>query len=1013
MFPPTPAEASCSLSHLEVAKSPCTLLPFMCCSYAAIGTNPESLSLYSSSSACDNTDFGFLVASYSPCAVTSPDFRAELLMPRLILLLFLVLSLQLCHHAFSFIEFGTFRSMSPHPEYLSASVSYRAAIVSFPNSLVSGNLDFVHFNGNPSLETRFIGEVTVQQDQATPRCFTSFIKDYRFELDAILWFLFVVAVSCVSFLRYSARIQLGRYASSRKTHPTVVLSLFSFILLCAACLNGVSADVSVTVNPSTGVDSSLCSTTSPCRTIAYAIQSRNATVVFLSAGTFVESSVTINGSTPFVNITGSRGSTVFDCSLSASSGPVFTIANTSIAISGITFQNCANFNVLSGVGGAVSASGSIVTVSDCTFFNNIARTGGAIGLTSGSLAVSSCLFQNNTATCPNAASTMTACSAWGGAIGTFETASVSLLGNTFSSNAVNLVLNNVISATSQAVGGGGCISVLYNLNVSRSRVTIDGNAFQNCLVQMSGFNNKSLSSQGSVLNWGIQFGNLYGGAVSLYYGLSAMASLDVHDVTSAFTNNQCQGSGIIGSVGVAGNAYGGCLSVYAGAWSVTTQGSSSIGDVSVSGMIATISGNRIVNCSAAVNSQSATYSGNIYGGGMSLVVGAYSYSSASSSSSSSSVSGSTTVGNTSYIITSNTLTSCSASSVSSGGSFGENVYGGGLLLAVGAYSYSYSSGVSSSSLVSGNTAVGNTRYTITSNTLTSCSASSVTSGGAGSNGANVYGGGISLIVEAYSYSYSSGANSRSSSNVSGSTTVGNTSYTITNNMLTSCSASSLTSGGDSGSFGANVYGGGLSLAVGAYSYSYSGGASSSSSSIVSGSTTVGNTSYIMTSNTLTSCSAASVTSAGIGSYGANVYGGGISQQDGAYSYSLGNAASSSSSSLVSGSTTVGNTSHIITSNTLTNCSASSVQSGDAGSNGANVYGGGMSLQERAYSYSYNSGASSSSIVSGSTTVGYTNYIITSNALTSCSASSVTSGGGGSNGANVYGGGISVIVGAYS
>jgi hypothetical protein len=227
------------------------------------------------------------------------------------------------------------------------------------------------------------------------------------------------------------------------------------------------------------------------------------------------------------------------------------------------------------------------------------------------------------------------------------------------------------------------------------------------------------------------------------------------------------------------------------------------------------------------------------------------------------------VSNSSYTISSNTLTNCSATSSTGGSSSGANVYGGGISVAVGVYSHTYSFSSSSSSTVSGNTIFSNSSYTISSNTLTNCSATSTTGGGSG--GANVHGGGISVAVGAYSYSYSrsitDGINN-SSSTVSGTTIVSNTSYTISRNALAICRATSST-GGDSG--GANVYGGGISVAVGAYSYSFS---PSSSSSTVSGTSSVSNTSYTISSNTLNGCSVLSET---LGtSNGASAFGGAFS-----------------------------------------------------------------------------------------------------------------------------------------
>ncbi len=808
----------------------------------------------------------------------------------------------------------------------------------------------------------------------------------------------------------------------------------STILLGAFCLQGVEgADLSVVVNPSTGFDSSVCNMSLPCQTIAYAIHSRNANLVYLSAGYFNESAVVISSSSPFVSIIGSNGgssSSVFDCNRrSKSSGPAFSIVNTAVSISGITFQNCVNF-FNGGVGGAVSASGSSVNVSDCRFFNNHAQIGGAIGVTSSSLAVSSCVFENNMAVCLK---TAVCSSAWGGAIGTKESPSVSIIGSYFKRNHVQLVLSEIRTS----VGGGGCISVMHKGNVSESRVTIDRNSFERCgvvLLQI-GFNYQ-----------GIQFGNTYGGAVSLYYGLDAVDSLVVQNVSSAFTNNQCRSGGII-SKASAGNAYGGCLSVYVGPWSVNTAGDSRVGSLTLSSMETNISGNTISNCSVQRTGDDMQLGANVYGGGISVAVGAYSYSRNSFDETSGSfVSGSTTISSTSYAISSNTLTNCSAtSSLSDGVPFslkqGANVYGGGISVAVGAYSYasysartlysyvSVSSDVSHLSAVSGSTTVSSTSYAISNNTFTDCTAFSASDsyganmhGGGisvavgayswglgssvsgnttvsstryaissntftncttfsakGSYGANMYGGGISVVVGAYSYGMRS--------SVSGSTTVSSTRYAISSNTFTNCTTFIA-----SGSNGANVYGGGISVVVGAYSWG--------TSSSVSGNTTVSNTSCAISSNTLTNCIA---TSSSVKSYGANVYGGGIALAAGAYCYS------SNDVSEVSGSTTFSNTSDTISSNTLTNCNSTSSVSD--GSYGANVYGGGISVSVGAYSYSRREADTSGSFVSGSTTVSNTRYTISSNTLTNCNVQSVFALF--SNGADVYGGGISVAVGAYA
>jgi len=374
-------------------------------------------------------------------------------------------------------------------------------------------------------------------------------------------------------------VALGRAWVGRAS----VSSLLTIAWFCLSYIPVDAGDLSVSVNPSTGVDSLTCSILSPCKTIAYAVQSRSATVVSLCSGIFNESSVIIHGVLS-LSISGVHDGTVFDCgyrtgsgnSDSDSLGPAFFISNSSITLSGITFQNCVNF-VATGpsgaIGGAVSAFGSSVTINNCSFYNNSAQSGGAVGVLSSTLLVTSSAFESNTATCPNAAFTVITCSAWGGAISSSETLSVSLLRNTFSNNMVNLVLNAVTNATSQSVGGGGCISIVHRSNVNGSLVLLSRNLIQNCTVRMYG------SNDGLSTTSGVQYGMTYGGAVSLYYGLST-SSCQVQNVTFSFTHNSCLNCVVASSVGVSGNAYGGCLSIYAGSWNVNPLGDSSVGELS-------------------------------------------------------------------------------------------------------------------------------------------------------------------------------------------------------------------------------------------------------------------------------------------------------------------------------------------------------------------------------------------------------------------------------------------------
>jgi hypothetical protein len=803
--------------------------------------------------------------------------------------------------------------------------------------------------------------------------------------------ILVAAAVCraVHVLRRLRTGKLSHHTPFGRPHRRIAVSAITAFLFCASFLHSAAAaDTAVVVDPSKGQDLPNCglSDLAPCLTVHYALRTRRATNVLLSQGIFNEIGIYIDSIAPYFSVSGLRNSTVFDC---GGRGPAFIIANTSVAIAGVTFRNCVNFNA-SGTGGAISAhSNSVVAVTDCAFFNNMAQTGGAIGAISSTLSVTSSLFENNTATCPKI---FAACSAWGGAIGAVEAPSVTIKNTNFNRNAVNLELNGLRDPASSAAAGGGCVSVLYNADVSDSHVTIDGNTFQSCSVRISGSKNTQIAPPQTS---GVQYGNAYGGAVSVYYGLRAASSLQVRNVASSFTNNICRSSVIDSSIGTGGSVYGGCLSVNAGAWSVSASESSSVGSLYVDNMRTNVSSNMLQNCGAFISIPTTSSGANVYGGGISVAVGAYSYSIAGSSS----VSGDTTVSSSSYTISSNTLSNCTASSSttsssSATSSLGSNAYGGGISVAVGAYSYGGG--------VSGNTTVSSSSYTISSNTLSNCTASSSTSSSSTSTssfGSNVYGGGISVAVGAYSY----GGGSRNN-------TVSSSSYTISSNTLTNCTASSSTSSSPSSSFsstsssGANVYGGGISVAVGAYSYGGEG----------SGDTTVSNSSYTISSNTLSNCTASSSTTSSssssfTSSNCANVYGGGISVAVGAYSYSGGG----------SGNTTVSSSSYTISNNTLTDCTASSTTSSSTNPFlGSNAYGGGISVAVGAYSYSGGGSGDTtdSSSVSGDTTVSSSSYTISSNTLSNCTASSSTSSSSTSSaslGSNVYGGGIFVAVGAYS
>jgi hypothetical protein len=800
--------------------------------------------------------------------------------------------------------------------------------------------------------------------------------------------------------------------------------LVTSAFVCFSCLDIVAAaDIAVSVDPSKGQDIPVCSLSPPCQTISYALHTRQAVSLRLSEGTFNETSIYVDSIAHLLSISGSRDNTVFDC---GGKGPAFVIANTSISIVGVAFRNCVNVNASSGNGGAISAVSSAVAVTNCAFYNNTAQTGGAIGAVSSTLTVKSSLFESNTATCSNIS---TACSAWGGAIGAVDAPSVTITNNNFSHNTVTLELVGVRGSATSAAAGGGCVSILYNSDVSESRVSMDKNVFQSCSVQM--FGTMSMLKEPS----GVQYGNAYGGAVSLYYGFRSASSLQVYDTFSSFTNNICQSASIVASVGIGGNVYGGCLSVYAGTWKVTATGTSFLGHVTVGRMFMSIVGNSLVNSRASCSSSSpfSSNGANSYGGGISIAVGAYIYGRGFSI-----FTGNTIFNNNSFTISGNMLTNCGASSSSSSSSpqldslsNGLNSYGGGISFSVGTYAYG-----TNSINFRGHTTVSNIKYTMSSNTFINCTASSLTShlvasssfaSSSLSNGANSYGGGISIAIGAYVFG-------REVTIFQGDTSLSNSTYSIANNTLTKCTASSSTTRSSvSLSNGANAYGGGISLVVGVYIFS--------KDVRFAGGTTFSSSHFSMTSNMLTYCIASSFTSSSSpsssssklyqsysSSQGANVYGGGISLVFGAYVYGRGRT-------IFEGDTIFNNSSCNLSNHTLTSCESLSSRTSSSSSSsestqsissiisyGSNVYGGGMSLVVGAYVFGISGGVSP---FKGDTTFNNSSCIVSKNMLTHCRASSLTlsssvtfvtasssSDNPSSYGASAFGGGISLVVGSY-
>jgi hypothetical protein len=205
-----------------------------------------------------------------------------------------------------------------------------------------------------------------------------------------------------------------------------------------------------------------------------------------------------------------------------------------------------------------------------------------------------------------------------------------------------------------------------------------------------------------------------------------------------------------------------------------------------------------------------------------------------------------------------------------------------------------------------------------------------------------------LYVGAYAWSYSFQVSNSSS----GYTSISGVSVSVSNAGCSNCTAA--TSSQRKSSLGANSYGGSMSvLYIGAYAWSYSVKANSSSSS---GYTSISGVSVSVSNAGCFNCLAA--TSSQGEPFGANSYGGSMSVlYVGAYAWSFSSEEASSSSS--SGYTSISGVSVSVSNAGCFNCTAAT--SSQANSNGANSYGGTMSvLYVGAYGYSFSGGSAGES-----------------------------------------------------
>ena len=568
----------------------------------------------------------------------------------------------------------------------------------------------------------------------------------------------------------------------------------SLALLMIACVfvastwstAAAAAGISVLVDPFTGDDSS-CAAKFICRTIAYAIEQVGASQVNLSAGVFNESTVNINNAASLV-VSGVASASIFDCSrrLGQTTGAAFNITNSTVTITGVTFQHCANAD---GNGGAVSAVGSSVAVLRSCFINCSAANGGALSATGGGSAlflhVENSIFSRNSAVggvigCPTGTRSSEPCSTWGGAVAAFEMRNVSVAGCTMADNrAVAVVPSDSPQSglSRNAVAGGGCVSLLFRGNSSASTLRVINNSFVRCEVDLTSsrnifVGNGSVLCRESVVSFLLfPFASSdacagYGGALSVYVGLSAgLQQLHVSFFNIALQSNVF--ANCVVSVSVSGgNAYGGAVSLYMGGYSsMYNSGSdavSAVGDTVVRNVSVALDATRFTSCSARRISYETALGANVYGGSFSFYIGAYAWSQSDTRSSNSTCGYTYATGI--HVSVQNTTSMDSEALTSSDFTDGANSYGGSMsVLYVGAYSWSMSQDTSSSSTCGATSASGVSVH-VSSSGCSKCSA--LFTSARDSFGANSYGGSISAsYIGAYSYSFANGkfsASSRSS-----------------------------------------------------------------------------------------------------------------------------------------------------------------------------------------------------------------------------------------------------------
>ncbi len=575
--------------------------------------------------------------------------------------------------------------------------------------------------------------------------------------------------------------------------------------------------------------------------------------------------------------------------------------------------------------------------------------------------------------------------------------------------------SSVFSSSGDAVAAVGDTVVR---NVSVALITA---MFQSCSVMRNGFDVFGASAYGGSFSFYVgayTWSRSVFGSSSSSSGSTNISGVEVRVQNASFFDSR---SSLTGSSNTQGaNSYGGSMSmlhVGAYAWSHSTAASSSstCGATHASELSVHVSDSSCSNCSALSSSGSQSNGANSYGGSMSIIyIGAYAWSSSIVFSSSISTCGVTAASGLSVDVNNVPCSNCNALTISSSSSFGANSYGGLMsALYVGAYAWSQtSSGLASDqtgesiSLVAATISSG-LSVRIKNSPCVHCIAST-TANIPDSLGANSYGGSMSLMyIGALAWSFSRSGNSRSSC---GTTIASSLSVSVSKSSCTNCFASTTSLGGSSG---ASSYGGSISaLYVGAYAWSFAFAAQGVSRSMCEAMLVFG-VSVQVSDTACSNCSALSTTQGQ--SKGANSIGGSVSiLYVGAYAWS---DSISTFSSSTCGATNLSGVVVRLQNVSSFNSRALTITGGDS-SRAVNSFGGSMSvLYIGAYAWSLSNGQFVSFRIKSGSTCGATHASelsvhVSDSSCSNCSA--LSSSGSQSNGANSYGGSMSIIyIGAYA